>query len=119
MIRVSAHLAVRRGKMREFIAAMEKCRELVMKNEKATNTQYDWYVRDIPAVFDATVEAREEFEDSSAFLYHLENIKGPLGELLEVSTLKSLRVYGNPSAELLAVLEPLGAEIYYPIPYNP
>jgi hypothetical protein len=95
--------------MEDFARAMNKCRSLVQQNEQDTNLLYDWFVRG------KECEVRETYRDSQAFLKHLDNVGGALGELLKHSTLSSLRVYGEPSEKLKEAVSGLNAEIYSPL----
>lgn len=106
---VSAEVTIHDGKMAEFMATATKCRSIVAEKEQKTNLLYDWFVRG------RTCEVRETYTDSDAFLLHLSNVEEALGELLRLANLVVIRIYGEPSVEVMTALIGLPVEVYTPL----
>jgi hypothetical protein len=108
-LQVTALLNIQDGKKEQFQEVANKCRTLVAENEQNTNLLYDWFIREMQC------EVRETYVDSEAFLKHLENVGEPLGRLLQIADLVVIRIYGEPSAEVMTALTGLPVEVYAPL----
>lgn len=54
----------------------------------------------------------EQYSDSSAMMTHLNNVSAVLNEILKISSITRLEIFGSLSAEACAVAESLGAVFY-------
>lgn len=80
----------------------------VEANEPNTTT-YQWYL----AADGSKCFLHEEFTDSGALMQHLANVGPSLPDLLAVSPITRVEVFGTPSAGAREALDGLGAA-YFP-----
>lgn len=107
-LQVTARLTVHDGRLAEFKEVAAACMRSV--REKDTGTlQYDWFFSPDGAV----CEVRETYRDSAAVFEHIGNLGDTLGDLMSVADMH-LSLYGQPSPELAAALDDMGASVYTP-----
>jgi len=105
-MQISARFTIHDGKLAEFRALAEQCMQSVREKDSGT-LQYDWFFND----GETECVVREAYRDSDAVLEHVGNLGDKLAALLEVADL-DLRVYGSPSAELVAAAAVFAPNVY-------
>ena len=105
-IQVTARFSIHSGKHDEFIELADECIRIVEEQDTGT-LQYDWFFNDAG---DECI-VRETYSDSDAVLEHISHVGEQLGELLEISDL-DLKVFGDPSAELVEASAGLSPHVY-------
>lgn len=70
--------------------------------------QYDWFFN----AGETTCVVRETFENSDAVLAHLGAVGPMIGPLVEIGGGIQLEVFGTPSEQLAAAIEPFGVTYY-------
>lgn len=93
-IRVNAQLTIHEGKHEEFRKAVSHVVGLVRSNEPDT-LDYELYVDG------DTCHVVETYKDSDALMAHGGNVGEALGQLMGISTLDAVYVYGDVSPQVL------------------
>jgi len=105
-IKVNALLKIKNGKLEAFKALVPQFISKV-RDEEPDTLNYDWFLNE------ATMECMvlENYTDSDAVLSHVANVNELLQKLMELADLK-LEIFGNPSNELSAAIEPFGPKVF-------
>src|SRR5213592_487735 len=96
-LEVSARMAVRKGKLKEFKQQAAEC--IRQTKEKDTKTlRYDWFL----SADETECEIREVYESSEGLVEHRMHIGEALDKLFnEFADDHSVSVYGQPSPQLV------------------
>jgi len=94
-IRKVVEVAIDEGRLDEFKQVANEFIQRVELSEPDT-VSYEWFLD----VDGNKCYILEWYKDSPALLAHLDNIRDLYGDLLEVSKITRLEVFGNPSIEV-------------------
>ena len=106
-IEISAIMKIPKGKLEEFKDLVTESIKLTKERDRGT-LKYDFYISN-----DKTeCEAREEFKNSEAFLEHSVNVREVLRKLSVKFPIDHVKVYGNPSTQLLESMKGFDIRVY-------
>lgn len=106
-LQVSARMKIHNSMLEGFKRQANECIKQVKEKDSGT-LQYDWFL----GSDNTECEIRETYESSGAFLAHLSNLSDSLRLLFEnYATIQSVRIYGDPSTELLEYLKARGFDV--------
>ena len=100
-------LSIKEGQVEAFKTFVTTMIEVTNVNEPNTLV-YEWFINE-----DGTeCHLLETFKDSDAFMTHLGNVGHMFDTLFQFATMTRAKIYGSPSNELQASLDPLGVEYF-------
>lgn len=108
-LQTSTFMKIQPGKLDEFVQAAAKMLSATAERDTGT-MQYDWFLNS-----DQTICAiREAYESSEALLAHMAHLDEALGKrpLRLLAYDHQSEVFGDPSPELLAVIQGLPVKRY-------
>ncbi len=110
IVRVVVEATIHEGKLSDLEAI---AKQMTVASEKEPGTLgYEWYLSHDRK----RVRLSETYADAAAVLAHFHGpvVQQLVPKMLEVAKLDSFEVYGDPGAEMRAMLAGFGAEIFTP-----
>ena len=110
MVRFTVDLAINEGKLDEFEGIAQA---MIAGSQKEPDTLgYDWFL----SADRRRCRLVETYRDANAVLTHCTGpvVQELVPKLLDVSSISSFEVYGNPGPKAAQMLAGLGAEIFEP-----
>lgn len=105
-IQISANLRIKDGQLDAFKEMVQQCVSIVKEKDSGT-LQYDWFFNSDQSV----CMIKETYASSEALLEHMANLGDLLGELLATCEFEA-DVYGDPSEQIMAMLEGMPITFY-------
>jgi len=107
-IQLTARFKIHAGQLDRFKELSKACIQIVTEKEKGRgNLQYDWFI----TADGSECVVRENYQDSGAFLTHMQNVGPQLGSLMEISDFSG-ELCGNPSPALQEAIQGLNVVTY-------
>lgn len=95
------------GAQETFKNKLDEAITLVKANEPGA-LNYQFYFNDD----ETKCYVMEQYADSAAMMFHLSNVSGILNEILQISTLTRLEIFGALSEEAHSFASSMGARFY-------
>ena len=108
-IHVRAEFTIEKGKIEEFKKVIQDMSRMVENNEPDT-INYQFYLN----IYETKCMVHETYTNSESVLAHITGVasKTILPKIFNISKLKRLDVYGNPSEELQNVITSFNSQTF-------